>query len=79
MRLLKHDTPIIWDDITQRSFEQLKALLVSAPLLHPPDYHHDYSLYLAATASTIGMVLVQDDDNGFDHAIYYLSRSLFDT
>lgn len=75
----KCDTPFIWDDIAQRSFEQLKALLVSAPLLHPPNYHCDYLLYLDAPYSTIGKVLIQDDDDGFEHAIYYLSRNHLDT
>lgn len=46
--LLKHDTPFLWDTAAQESFEHLKALLVSTPLLRPPDYHRDYTLYLAA-------------------------------
>jgi len=29
--------------------------------------------------STIGMVLVQDDDDGSEHVIYYLSHNLLDT
>lgn len=77
--LLKHETPFILDGITQNSFEQLKTLVVSTPLLHPPDYHREYSLYLATTDSTIGMVLVQDNDDGFEHVIYYLSCNLINT
>eukprot|EP00253_Pinus_taeda_P022991 PITA_22991 len=63
----------------QESFERLKGLLVSAPLLRPPNYHRDYILYLAAADTTIGMVLVQTDDDDTEHVIYYLSRNLLDT
>ena len=79
MRLLKHDVPFHWDALAQESFERLKNLLVSAPLLRPPNYHRDYTLYLAATDTTIGMVLVQSDDDDIKHVIYYLSRNLLDT
>ena len=56
----------------------LKTLLVNAPLLCPLNYHRDFTLYLAATFSTIAMVLVQDDDDGTEHVIYYLSQNLLD-
>jgi hypothetical protein len=45
-------------------------------LLHPPDYTKDYILYLAASTSTISMVLVQEDSSGEEHVIYYLRKSL---
>jgi hypothetical protein len=54
----------------------LKKALTSAPLLSPPDYGRDFLLYLAAAESTIGMVLVQEDDALSEHVIYYLSRGL---
>jgi hypothetical protein len=76
MRLLQKNVPFIWDDTAQRSFNALKHALTHAPLLHPPDYTKDYLLYLAASTSTIAMVLVQEDSNGEEHVIYYLSKSL---
>lgn len=57
-RLLKQNILFIWDEITDRSFYVLKHALTHAPLLHPPNYNHDYFLYLAASNSTIGMLLV---------------------
>ena len=62
MHLLKQDTPFVWDEIAQLAFEALKKYLLSTPLLHPPDYSRDFILYLAASESTIGIVLVQEDD-----------------
>jgi hypothetical protein len=62
MCLLKKDTPFIWDERAQESFDALKKALVSTPLLKSPDYSRDYLLYVVASEETIGMVLVQEDD-----------------
>lgn len=48
----------MWDDQAQCSFEAFQKALLSAPLLSPPDCSRDFLLYLAASESTIGMVLV---------------------
>ena len=76
MRLLKQDTPFVWDETAQLAFEALKKALLSAPLLRPPNYSRDFILYLAASESTIGVVLVQEDDKLVEHVIYYLSHAL---
>jgi len=77
--LLKQGTPFVWDEVAQKSFDDLKTILINAPLLHPPNYHRDYFLYLAASSSTIIMVLVQDDNEGNENVIYYLSRNILNT
>jgi hypothetical protein len=73
MRLLKKEVPFLWDKAAQRSFDALKHALTTAPLLRPPNYNKDFLLYLAAAESTIGMVLVQEDDSFSEYVIYYLS------
>jgi len=72
-KLLKQNTPFFWDEIADKSFDALKHTLTHALLLHPPNYNQDYFLYLTASHSTIGMVLVQEDEFGSEHVIYYLS------
>jgi hypothetical protein len=62
MRLLKKGVPFCWDEVAQRSFEALKWALTSSPLLQPLDYNKVFLLYLVVAESTIGMVLVQEDD-----------------
>ena len=57
-------------------FEALKKALFSGPLLHLPDYSHDFILYLVVSESTIGVVLVQEDDKLQEHVINYLSYAL---
>ena len=42
----------------------------------PPDYSRDFILYLAASESTIGVVLVQEDDKIQEHVVYYLIHAL---
>jgi hypothetical protein len=76
MPLLKKDVPFFWDEAAQHSFDALKHALTTAPLLWPPNYNKYFLLYLAATESTIGMVLVQEDDSFSEYVIYYLSRGL---
>jgi hypothetical protein len=76
MRLLKKDIPFYWDEFGRHSFDALKHALTTAPLLWPPNYKKDFLLYLVAAESTIGMVLVQEDEFFSEYVIYYLSRGL---
>ena len=76
MHLLKKGVPFIWDDPAQRSFDALKASLASTPVISPPNYQKDFLLYLAASDTTVGIVVVQTDDDNIEHVIYYLSRGL---
>ena len=55
----------------------LELVAVISLGLQPPNYAKDYSLYVAASLSTIGMVLVQIDEHDQERVIYYASKSLF--
>jgi hypothetical protein len=70
MCLLKKDTPFIWDEWAQESFDSLKKALVSTPLLKPPDNSRDYLFYIAASKGMVGMVLVQEEDELHEHIVY---------
>jgi hypothetical protein len=76
MRLLQKDAPFILDATSQHSLKYHKHALNNTLLLHPPNYVKDYILYLVAYASTIAMVLVQENDDRIEHVIYYLSKNL---
>ena len=62
MHLLKKDTPFIWDERAQESFDALKKSLASSLVLSPPYYYRDLLLYVAVSQEKIGMVLVQEDE-----------------
>ena len=48
-------------------------------MIHPPNYSKDFLLYIAASASTIAMVLVQENLHSQEHVIYYASKNLIDS
>ena len=79
MRLLKKQTPFFWDDQAQCAFDNVKHALTHSPMIHPGDYSKDFLLYIAASATTIAMVLVQEYLNGQEHMIYYASKNLMDS
>ena len=48
-------------------------------MIHPLNYLKGFLLYIAASATTIAMVLVQDNLHGQEHVIYYTSKNLIDS
>ena len=57
-------------------FEALNKVVLSAPILRPPDYTRDFILYLVAYDSTIRVVLVQAYDEFQEKVVYSLSHTL---
>ena len=47
-------------------------------ILTPPCEKKPMRLYISSSELTIGSMLAQEDDNGVERAIYYLSRVLND-
>ena len=79
MHLLKKNTPFFWDDQAQHAFDTLNHALTHSPVIHPLDYSKYFLLYIAASATTIAMVLVQDNLHGQEHVIYYASKNLINS
>ena len=78
MCLLKKETHFYWDEPVQKSLNALERSLAMAPVLSPPDYSHDFLIYVAAYMDMVGMVLVQEDEELHEHVIYYLRQNLID-
>ena len=47
-------------------------------MVSPPDYSHDFFIYVVASMEMVGMVLVQEDEDLHEYVIYYLSQNLID-
>ena len=62
MHPLKKETTFFWDERAQESFDALKQALALAPVLSPLDYSREFFIYVVASMETIGMVLVQEDE-----------------
>jgi transposase InsO family protein len=70
-QLLQKGAKFEWTPERQRSFEELKRRLVSAPILAMPKPDTEYSVYTDASRHGFGCVLMQDG-----HVIAYASRQL---
>ncbi|WJX39864.1 hypothetical protein P8452_27372 [Trifolium repens] len=75
---LKKDDPFKWNEEHQKAFDDIKDYLIKPPVLMPPSRNKAMKLYIAASEKTIGSMLAQEDDNGIENAVYYLSRVLND-
>ena len=58
-RLLRKDVHFLWDEHCQRSFEELKQRLTSAPVLTIPYGKGGYVIYSDASYQGLGCVLMQ--------------------
>ena len=74
-QLLKKDVKFEWTLKCQKAFEQLKDLLITAPILSSPDFTEVFKLQTDASDEGIGAVLAQDIRNR-EHVIAYASRAL---
>ncbi|WJX40324.1 hypothetical protein P8452_27811 [Trifolium repens] len=75
---LKKDDPFKWNEEHQKAFDDINDYLIKPPVLMPPSRNKAMKLYIAASDKTIGSMLAQEDDNGIENAVYYLSRVLND-
>ncbi|KAJ8753354.1 hypothetical protein K2173_019753 [Erythroxylum novogranatense] len=60
-KLLRKNQKFVWSEECQRSFEELKLRLTSAPILVLPSGDESYSVYSDASRKGLGCVLMQGD------------------
>ena len=72
--LLSPKVHFVWTEMCQLAFENLKALLVSAPVLAAPDFNKPFKLAVDASDAGVGAALLQDDSSGVEHPVCYFSR-----
>ena len=66
---------VVWTQETTNSFEKLRKLLSSEPVLRIPDNNKEYVLRTDASGRGLGAVLLQEH-NGKLHPVAYQSRKL---
>ena len=71
---LKKTVPFVWDDKCEAAFQKAKELLITAPLLYPPDLTRDFFLWTDASGVGFGAVLEQVREDGCCHPVAYASR-----
>ena len=74
--LTKKDQPFKWTETHQQSFDALKQILGSEPLLRHPDFNKRFTVYSDASAVAIGGALVQTcDKTGLEYPVAFYGRS----
>ncbi|WJZ82861.1 hypothetical protein VitviT2T_002585 [Vitis vinifera] len=74
-QLLAKDAKFVWDEICQRSFDQLKQFLTTVPIVRAPNWQLPFEVMCDASDFAIGVVLGQRED-GKPYVIYYASKTL---
>ena len=72
--LLVKDAKFVWDEICQRSFEQLKSFLTTTPIVRALNWQLPFEVMCDASDFAIGVVLGQMED-GKPYVIYYASKT----
>ena len=75
--LLAKDVPFVFNDSCLVAFEKLKQLLISSPIIQPPNWSLLFELMCDASDYAVGAVLRQRVDR-IPHVIYYASMILND-
>ena len=76
MLSLSKKAKFLWNDKCEQAFEELKAILKSAPVLSAPDFDHQFKLPVNASDVAAGAVLLQENKDRVDHPICYFSKKL---
>ncbi|KFM75796.1 Retrovirus-related Pol polyprotein from transposon 17.6, partial [Stegodyphus mimosarum] len=74
--LTKDKVTFKWTDEAQQAFDNLKAELLTQPILALPDFTKPFALCTDASNYALGAILGQEDENKFLHPICFASRKL---
>ncbi|GBO01669.1 Retrovirus-related Pol polyprotein from transposon 297, partial [Araneus ventricosus] len=74
--LTKETSKFTWSEKEQLAFDSLKNCLISEPCLSLPDFSKPFALCSDASKFSLGAVLIQEDDTGFQHPVAFASRKL---
>lgn len=74
--LLRKDVTFLWTQACEESFQALKSALMLTPTLAFADMQKPFHLSVDASATAIGYILSQTDDQGRDVPLEYGGRAL---
>jgi len=75
-KLQKKNTKFQWTQTEENAFSELKENLVKAPILSFPNFDKQFIIRTDASYDGLGDVLIQKDNEGVEHPIFYVSRTL---
>ena len=65
-----------WTSQHQEAFDKLRTVLSTDMMQHHPDLNKPYEVYSDASATAVGAVLIQRDEQGRPRPVQYLSQTL---
>ena len=74
-KLLEKDEKFLWDEDCQRSFEELKAHVTTAPIVRAPNWKLPFEVMCDASDLVIGAILGQREGRK-PYVVYYASKTL---
>jgi ribonuclease HI len=78
MPLMKKGVPFVWSTARQQAFEKIQLIMTKLPTVCAPVPGRPLRLYLASNSEAIGGLVAQEDEDGTEKPIYYVSRALRD-
>lgn len=76
VQLTKKNNRFKWEEEEAEAFQKLKRLLTSSHVMAAPQPGRPYRLYTDACNYAVGGILVQEDDEGVERVIQYISHQL---
>ncbi|KAL0439221.1 UNVERIFIED_CONTAM: hypothetical protein Slati_2405100 [Sesamum latifolium] len=73
---MKKDVPFEWDEACDKAFKSINSYLMKPPVLVALVHWRPLILYVAAQERSVGILLAQENDEGKENALYYLSRMM---
>jgi len=75
-KLMKKGVSFVWDGACQETFEKIKRYLTHPPVLAAPVSEKPFLIYVRAMDHSLRALLAQNNDQEYEQAIYYLSRTM---
>lgn len=73
---MRKDAAFEFKEEHRKATRALKGALVKAPVLARPDFSKIFTVQCDASNESLGAILTQNDDDGFEHPIMFISRPL---
>jgi len=78
-QLLKQNEKFIWTGECQKEFENLKAMLIEAPILQSIRNDRPIFIYIDGSVQSVGSCVIQHGEDGLPHSCGYISFATNDS
>ena len=68
-----------WSTQCEKSFQKIKEMLISSPVLVPPDLDKEFFLWVDASEDGFGAIMEQNGEDGLRYPVAYASRATNET